>query len=319
MKKFYIILIVTFLLTSCSNNEVEVAVEKLESDNSLLKEQIKSLEKENQLLNNQNKELVEKNKSLNEGIKKKDSKIDTLKKEIETFQQHQSFSDNIKKTKVLDADLNNDGEREIIKLESSQNKYYRLFTNDISITSIGLNVDYDFKVVDIDIEDHVKEIAISEWGSNSKEPKTKFYIYSTDNIYYIGKIHGHINDITINGDGSLIIPAKGNILYSWSYSKKYKLSTGHMLVEEPQELYQINQKVKVLKSIPLLKSTTENEMIAALTVGEEVTLLSSDNKKWCQVEKANGVKGWFEVEDFDKIKGTEYTAKDVFEGLDNNS
>lgn len=315
MRKFFvIILMITFLLASCSNKDAEVAVKKLESHNSLLKEQIESLEDENKLLNNQNKDLIAKNKNLNEEIKKRDSKLDRLMKQIETFEKGQSFTSNIKKTKVLDADLNNDGEREIIKLECSDSKYYRLCTNDLSITSIGVNVDYDFKVVDIDINDNVKEIAISEWGPN-KDPKTKFYIYSTDNIFYIGKIKGHINNITFNGDGSLTTPAKGKILCSWNYADKYKLSSRHMIVREPKETYEINHKVKVLKSIPLLKSSTENEMIAALTVGEEVTLLSSDNKKWCQVEKTNGVKGWFEVENFDKIKGTEYTAKDVFEGL----
>jgi hypothetical protein len=284
-------------------------MKNLESDNRLLQDQIQKLAKDNERLKKENNELIE-------AAKENDLKIDRLTNEIKLFQKGQFFNnEDIKKTKVLDADLNNNGNQDIIKLECTDTKYYRLSINDISITSIGVNVDYDFKVVDIDIEDNIKEIAVSELG-NDKNPKTSFYRYSIDNIIHIGEIEGHIDDIMIHGDGTLTTYSKANVLCSWSYRDKYKLSEAHVLVNEPKELYEMNHKVKVLKSIPLLKSTTENEMIAALTVGEEVTLLYSDNKRWCQVEKENGLKGWFEIENFDKIKGTGYSAKDVFEGID---
>lgn len=309
MRKYLIFtLVAVFLLTSCANDNIKTTMKDLESNNKLLQDQLEALEKENETLKNENNNLAEE-------TKEKDLKIDRLTNEIKLYQNGQFFhNENIKKTKLLDVDLNNDGNKDVIKLECDDTKYYRLSINDVAIISIGVDVDYDFKVVDINEEDNIKEIAISEWGPD-ETPKTSFYRYSIDNISHIGKIEGHINEIIIYGDGSLITSSNGNILCSWSYKDKYMLSPKHMLINEPKELYEINHKAKVLKSIPLLKSTTENEMIAALTVGEEVTLLYSDNKKWCQVEKENGVKGWFEVENFDKIKGTGYTAKDVFEGL----
>lgn len=311
MRKYLIFtLVTTFLLTACTNDNIQTTMKDLESNNRSLQEQVEALEKENQALKNDNKNLTEE-------AGEKDSKIDRLANEIKLLQKGQFFhSENVKNTKLLDVDLNNDGNNDVVKLECDDTRYYRLSINDVAITSIGINVDYDFKVVDINIDDNIKEIAVSEWGIDNT-PKTSFYRYTIDNISHIGKIQGHINEIERPGDGSLITSSNGDILCSWAYRDRYKLTSRHMLANEPRELYEMNHRAKVLKSIPLLKSTTENEMIAALTVGEEVTILSSDNKRWCQVEKANGVKGWFEVEEFDKIKGTDYTAKDVFEGLHN--
>lgn len=300
----------TFLMTSCTNDKSQITMKDLESNNQLLQQQIETIEKENQNIKKENEALAEE-------IKKKDSKIDRLMEEIKQLHKGQIFpNENIEvdKTKVLDADLNNDGDKEVVKLECSDTNYYRLSINDISIISLGENVDYDFKIVDLNVEDNIKEIAVSIWGP-SEAPKTSFYRYCIGNISHMGNIEGHINEIKLKGDGSLTTYTKANVLHSWSYFDKYKLSSAHMLVNEAKEFYEMNHKVKVLKSIPLLKSTTENEMIAALTVGEEVRLLVSDNKRWCQVEKENGLKGWFEVEDFDKIKGTDYTAAEVFEGL----
>ncbi|MCT4563900.1 MAG: SH3 domain-containing protein [Maledivibacter sp.] len=310
MKKCLIFTLVTaFLLTSCANDNIKTTMKDLESNNKLLLEQLEALQKENDTLKDENKDLSQQ-------AKEKDLRIDRLTSEISLYQKGHFFhNEDIRKTKLLDVDLNNDDNKDFIKLECDDTKYYRLTINDVAITSIGVNVDYDFKVVDIDVGDNIKEIAISEWGPD-KTPKTSFYRYTIHSVSHIGKINGHINDIERPGDGSLTTLSSGNILCSWFYKDKYQLSPRHMLVNQPKDLYEINHRAKVLKSIPILKSTTENEMIAALTVGEEVTLLSSDNKRWCQVEKENGVRGWFEVEGFDGIKGTGYKAKDVFEGLD---
>lgn len=312
-----IVLVTTFLLTSCTNNESQVTMKNLESDNQLLQKQIESLQNENQLLKKEKKDLTSEISRLNEGIDKRNAKIDILQKEVGILEKSQSFSRGDSKSnrkKIAEADLDNDDKKEFIKIEYCDDKYFKLSINNISIVGVVENMDINFKVVDLNSGDNIKEIAISEFGAD-KKPKTTFYRYNVHNILYVGQVDGHINDIKIKGDGNLITSAEGKILHSWTYEDKYVLNPEHMLINEPKEFYEMNYKVKVLKSIPLLKSTTENEMVAALTVGEEVTLISSDNKSWCQVEKENGVKGWFEIEDFDKIKRTNYKAAEVFEGL----
>ncbi len=318
MRKYVIVIFaITLLLTSCVNNKSQVTMKNLESTNNILQEQIECLEKENQQLINQNRDLSSKISNLNQKIDKSDSIIDELKDEMKQLVKSQSFiRDDFEVTerKIVELDLDNDGNKEFINLELGANKYYRLSINNISLIGVATNTDYKFKVVDLNVEDNVKEIAISEFGSDDN-PMTTFYRYCVHSISYVGKVSGHINEMKINGDGSLITSSNGNILHSWSYRDKYILTSQHMLMNETKELFEMNHKVKVLKSIPLLKSTTENEMVAALTVGEEVIIIASDNKRWCQVKKENGVKGWFEIEEFDRIKGTDYKAAEVFEGL----
>lgn len=318
MRKYVIILFtVTLLLTSCKDNKSQETMQNLESSKKVMQQQMESLEKENKQLKNQNMDLSSEISNLAERIDKRDSKIDKLRDEVKLLEKSQSFireDFEVEERKIVESDLDNDGKKEFVKLEISANKYYRLSINNVSLIGTSEKVDYKFRIVDLDEADNVKEIAISEWGTDNN-PKTTFYRYCVHNISFVGKVSGHISEMKINGDGSLNTSANGNILHSWSYNDKYALTSQHMLVNEPKELFEMNHKVKVLKSIPLLKSTTENEMVAALTVGEEIVIIASDNKSWCQVRKENGVKGWFELEGFDKIKGTDYKATEVFEGL----
>lgn len=318
MRKYIIMVFAaTLLLTSCMGNKSQEAMQSLESANKVLQEQIEAVEKENQQLNERNKGLSLEIESLNKRIDKRDSKLRDLRDEVRQLEKSQAFireDFKVSRRKALELDLNNDGKKEFIKLETNENKYYRLSINNVSIIGTSENIDYNFKVVDLDEDDDIKEVAISSLGKDNT-PSTTFYRYCVHNIPFVGKVSGHINHIKINRDGSLITSTNGNILHSWSYRDKYILTPEHALISETKELFEMNHRVKVLKSIPLLKSPTENEMVAALTVGEEVVLIASDNKKWCQVRKENGVKGWFEIEEFNKIKGTNYKADEVFEGL----
>ncbi|WP_432408341.1 hypothetical protein [Wukongibacter sp. M2B1] len=316
-KSIIILLMTTFLLTSCTQDKSQVALKNLESDNQLLQEQIKSLEEENKRLKEENEDLTSEVNKLDERVEKRNDKIDDLSHEVKMLEKSQAFiidEYEVEKRTMKEVDLNNDRDKEFIKLESSENKYFKLSVNHTSLSGMASNIDHDFKVVDLDEDDKIKEIAISKLGPD-KEFMTTFYRYSGNNIFYIGSVPGHIEDIEINEDGSLITSSCGKILHSWRYDDKYILNSNHMLVNEPQESYEMNQKVKVLKSIPLLKAPKENEMVAALTVGEEVIIISSDNKKWCKVRKENGVEGWFEVVDFDRVKGTNSKAYEIFEGL----
>ncbi|WP_432663596.1 SH3 domain-containing protein [Wukongibacter baidiensis] len=318
MRKNIIILVMaTLLLTSCSQDESQVVLKNLESDNQLLKEQVKSLEGENERLKEQNEELTSEVEKLDERIERRNDKIDDLRYEVKMLEKSQSFiiDDNDVDTRIMkEVDLNNDGNRELIKLESSEDRFFKLSINHTSLSGMVEKIDNSFEVVDLNEDDEIKEIAISELDSN-KNFNTKFYRYTANSIFYVGSVPGHIKDIEIYEDGSLTTSSDGKILHSWTFDDKYVLNSDHMLVNEPQESYEMNQKVKVLKSIPLLKAPKEKEMVAALTVGEEVVIISSDNKNWCKVRKENGVEGWFEVVNFDKVKGTDSKACEIFEGL----
>lgn len=293
-----IILISIVFLTSC---EGLIEVKNKSEDAGAEEDQVV---REIEYLKSQNQELIEENDELKDQIKEL------------SLQVEEKDTSNIK---TLEVDLNGDGQEETVKFKitGEYNNHFILSIDDLSITGRGDNLYEDIKIVDIDTTDNIKEIAVGEMGP-SGDYRTSFYYYGLDNIAFMGKIEGDINrddDIIIYGNGELKTRTRGQILHTWFYADYYKLTGGHILAQIPQDLYEMNYKVKVKKSIPLWKSRTDDEVIAELTPGEEVTILSSDNKEWCLVQKENGIKGWFAIEEFSKIKGTGYHASDVFEGL----
>ena len=52
-----------------------------------------------------------------------------------------------------------------------------------------------------------------------------------------------------------------------------------------------------------------------LQTGEKVTIVASDNKAWCLVKNSKGKQGWFAVDEFCIIRGTNLAASEFFEGL----
>lgn len=244
-----------------------------------------------------------------------DSKSEpTIKSEAQT--QNQIENDNIKQENQTDnIDLDGNGIQDKIILECQPGgNDFTLTVNDISVSGQGDNLDGYFKIIDIDTTDKLKEISISESGPSSDE-KTTFYFYDGKELMFIGKIQGSNSSIKILGNGKVIANTRGKILQTWFYEEPYKLSELHMLERMSQELYQMNSKVRVQKQLGLFISRISSEIDIVLQEGEEIIILSSDDKNWCLVENSKGERGWFAVDNFDQIRGSNWRASEVFEGL----
>jgi hypothetical protein len=236
------------------------------------------------------------------------------KQAIESEVQIQNNS-NEEEKQTDDVDLDGNGIRDKITFECQPGGYeFTLAVNDVSIYGQGENLNGFFKIIDIDITDKIKEIAISESGPSSDE-KTAFYLYDGKELMFMGKVQGSNDSIKILGDGKVIAKTRGQILQTWFYEDPYKLSELHRLERIPQELYKMNSNVRVQKQLELLKSRTSSEITAVLQKDEDVIILSSDDKNWCLVENSKGEKGWFAIDNFDQIRGTNWRAQEVFEGL----
>ena len=214
-------------------------------------------------------------------------------------------------------DLNGDGIKDEINFSSDESEFV-LEINDSKIEDFGAYLEGNYYIVDIDKEDDYKEILISDWGP-SDDYVTFYYYYDGNEIVSMGITEGMYSDswsnIVIKGNGTIGTSTRGGILHTWFYKDYYKLDSNHKLVHVPQDLYEMTWEVTVKKSIPLLESRDSDKVIAYLEVGEKATILSSDDVSWCFVKKEDGTKGWFEIEGYSKIKGTDYTGEEVFEGL----
>jgi hypothetical protein len=74
----------------------------------------------------------------------------------------------------------------------------------------------------------------------------------------------------------------------------------------------------VKKPVSLQLSQTNGATAVRLKVGEKVTILYGDAKKWFLIKNSKNVKGWLAVENDTEIAGTRYNSWDVFDNINSN-
>ena len=153
---------------------------------------------------------------------------------------------------------------------------------------------YDAEIIDIDKNDKIKEIRI--WY---KYAEFDDYSYSTEFFYYDGKklvsMGNFPNAIVTNNN--VKVTYKSKILPNWSYIKCYKLDSNHLLIPIEEGLYNVNKKFILNDYLPLLKSQNDTTYFTILKPDEEVTVLATDENKWCLIKSENGIEGWYKIEE----------------------
>ncbi len=212
-------------------------------------------------------------------------------------------------------DLNGDNKTDSIKFECEPGgSKFTLNINGSKVTGNGDNLDGSIFVCNIDKDDKYKELAITESGP-SDDLATQFFYYNGKEIIPMGRVQGSGYSIKIDGSGIFTTSTRGEILQTWFYTDKYRLSKEHKLENIPQEMYTMNTVVTVRKPISLNKDKNDSSETLDLAPLDIVLIRASDNKEWCLVEDSSGNKGWLQIEGFYNIKGTDLTASDVFGGL----
>ncbi|MFA7244899.1 MAG: SH3 domain-containing protein [Candidatus Magasanikbacteria bacterium] len=219
-------------------------------------------------------------------------------------------------------DLNGDGKKENISIEFKQINYSYvaiLHIDDMGTTTPGNVPAGYFGIVDIDKSDKLKEIAVTDEGPSS-DYATTFYQYDGKNLKSLGTIQGIYENMLFDGKGKLTTQTRGSILDTWFFADDYSLSTNNILVNIPKDFYARDTEVTLLQALALKRSPQDDStIITTLQKDEIVKIIACDNKKWCQIEKKDGLKGWFAVKDYaTMVDFAEVVyATEVFEGLSN--
>lgn len=214
-------------------------------------------------------------------------------------------------------DLDGDGKKENIALTVERLGGFvttTLHVNNFSTIVPGYDPIGFFGIVDINKGDKIKEIAVIDIGQ-SDDYTTSFYLFDSTNLLSMGTIQGSYKSMIFDGFGKITTQTSGKILDTWFYADDFIISKKHELVHVPKNLYARDTPVTLLTSLSLQTSPINSQIITTLQKDETVKITGCDDVMWCVVEKANGVKGWFAVENFDIIKGTGLQAQDVFSGL----
>lgn len=228
-------------------------------------------------------------------------------------------------------DLNGDGVTENITIAINGNSIEGTSTvitaSGSSITFPGTNPEGFFGIVDIDIADHEKEIAVSDFGP-SGDLTTGFYRFDGSVLRHVGTVQGTYDTIVFPGNGMLTTTTRANILQTWFYADTFALGTDHTLVHVDQDVYLIDPTateahLTMLQDLPLRTDTSSvsaTSIVTTLKKGESVTFVGCAKEDWCKFQSATGTAGWIAIEEFDtiiKIDGTRVIAGEVFAGLSN--
>ncbi len=216
-------------------------------------------------------------------------------------------------------DLNGDGKLDEIRFEmmgapESFDGTYALFVNDAMIEGSGWNLDPGFRVVDMDDMDAYLELAVSDFGP-SDDHETDFYYYDGRELHSMGTTSGLVSQMHFDAEGFFTTLTRGQVLDTWFYDDWYRLTQDHRLEEQPQDLYARETSVTMLKEFTFQKSQTDTSEAFTLKVGDRATITGCDNVEWCVLKNAAGEEGWFAVEEFNQIRGTDFYSGDLFEGL----
>jgi len=252
--------------------------------------------------------------------------FESLNKTYEEVENKITVSEKIKNIEIYDrnkevyVDLNGDGiEEKILYKTNGEDFSYgnacELLVNGQEIRLEGSSFLNSFAIVDIDKRDKIKEIVISDEGPSS-DYISEFFYYDGKKTLEIGTIEGLYDfGIKIGGLGEFSAISRADILHTWWFDRLYKLNSHHKIVEIEQDVFDANYSVFVKKPLKLYVSRDSKSDSFMLKEGTVVNLAGTDNKEWCLVETKDGKRGWFALEGYDEIRGTNLNAWEFFIGL----
>lgn len=186
-----------------------------------------------------------------------------------------------------------------------------------------------YYVVDLDISDQYREIAICDWGA-SDDLDTYFIRYDGGNITYLGMVPGFPTSDNYKMDGKGQIQAEGNLLIfqTWWAVYTWKLDENNTLVQETQDMYQAaassmeyNKEFPVHQLVDLTIYSSPDQsaqtIVAPASPDAEVTFTETDNVHWVHMQRSDGVDGWLYIEEYCTIisNGEQIYSMDAFENL----
>jgi len=223
-------------------------------------------------------------------------------------------------TSLTIEDLNGDGTADTVCFASYRltppydlPSAYALSINSSVVVLDGVECHADsVAVVDFDSSDFRKELVVIGHCTSDHE-LSDFFCYLSDTLIHIGILDAR--SFTLPGNGQLHARRRGSILHSWWYPAVYTLDSAHRFSFHEQDLYPMNDEVRLLRSLSLQTSLADTTTALVLKVGDVVTISASDDRRWCLVKTSDGRSGWFAVDNYSEIVGTGHAAFEVFDGL----
>jgi hypothetical protein len=162
-----------------------------------------------------------------------------------------------------------------------------------------------YYVMDIDINDSNKEIAILEESQNGTL-LTYLFQYDGEQLRYCGNLPDipENDSFLVDGDGTVRAQKPLSILQTWSATAEWKLDDNGSLQEQPQDFYDtywspknVDQQNVAKNDLILFRNPEINQESIMIQKGETLYLTATDNKNWIQISDYEGHQGWFYLHD----------------------
>jgi hypothetical protein len=252
------------------------------------------------------------------------------KKNIQSFQkyigqQKQSLKHEVRETgsgtagalAIFDLDGNNEMDEIRYTIVGNYRSDFQLQVNQTVIQGAGEALKSEFRIVDLDIYDNFKEIAIEQYGLS--RTVTLFYCYDGQSIRFIGKINGLCGNYRrSDGAGKVWAEKRSDLLHHWPLKEEYRINGRHQLERSVNSYFATDGAVEltVKKAFTLYRKRNGDQTAFRVKPGERARLLGTDNCHWCLLANGRGQKGWFAVDNSTIIRELGLDAREVFAGLE---
>lgn len=210
-------------------------------------------------------------------------------------------------------DLNDDGQDETILFETD-GRSYRLTVKDATVEMPYADAVADHFLLVRLTEGPEYTIVIQDDGPSS-DYTSAFYRFDGTSLLHLGTLEGQVvEDLRINGNGTLKGYIRSAVLQTWWYDAEYVLDDDTILQVE-KDVYETDWVLMVTESFPLYEDAALTKDAVSLPPGTIVRLTGTDNVSKVRLETLDGREGWFGLTGFHQILGTDATADNFFVGL----
>jgi hypothetical protein len=202
-------------------------------------------------------------------------------------------------------DLDGDKEVDQISISTTESGDFLLDVDGIETSGHLTEGEADgFAIVDIDLSDKFKEIAVHTPGP-SDDDEYLIYRYDGRSIKEMGRLSGGPK---FSGNGIVLVD---DWMGFWIKREKYVLDKGSMALRlVPQELYYVGIEGKVDKGFPIYEKRTGSDVVANVRPGSKVLIIACDPSPtsddatggyfldWYLIKSETGLVGWARLGEF---------------------
>lgn len=217
-------------------------------------------------------------------------------------------------------DLNGDSklERIFYSLEDFRiNEASYKFQIQTSIYEDNPSIDH-YYLLDVNRSDSQMELGITVEGP-SGDPRIYLFTFDGQTLVELGSAPTLVDDLSaFDGKGHFRGHLRLALLQTWWAPVKWELTSENKIRLIEQDLYYPVKfeapPVQLLVSLPIYETPSYSAKKTRMNP-QEVQILATDNKSWCEVEGKDGTKGWFRVDNYVYITDLDLEANRVFQNL----